>query len=227
MSLWLGIVGSSGAAGGVSATGGTITEDGGYRIHTFNDSGTFTVTNAPSGAEVEWRLTRRGTHPEAQTRWNGLAAQEALVSSNFPAFTYCSTMSFPDDGGSKWYLPAMDELELCFRNFKPYTNDNLSLVSNVSYVWPPFSEGLPTGQNPSSDPQGAAYTATVPAQTSVPNFQYPQFDEFEPANYWTSSWAEEKGIWIMNLGWGEIRDQSPGALNSVRPVRRVVLQDME
>jgi len=36
--------------GGVSATGGTVTEVGGYRIHTFTSNGTFT---APSGGKVD------------------------------------------------------------------------------------------------------------------------------------------------------------------------------
>ena len=40
-------VGESGPLG-MTATGGTITEDGDYKVHTFNASGTFTVTGNPS-----------------------------------------------------------------------------------------------------------------------------------------------------------------------------------
>ena len=39
--------------GVVSATGGTITYDGNFKIHTFTNSGTFQVIDAPVGATVE------------------------------------------------------------------------------------------------------------------------------------------------------------------------------
>ena len=39
-----------------AATGGTITTDGDYKVHTFNSSGTFTVTTAPD--YVEYLVTR-------------------------------------------------------------------------------------------------------------------------------------------------------------------------
>ncbi len=46
------VVGSrGGAGGGVSATGGTITESGGYRIHTFTSSGDFVVSGGSLNVE--------------------------------------------------------------------------------------------------------------------------------------------------------------------------------
>ena len=42
-----GIVILSYATGSITATGGTITTSGGNTIHTFNASGTFTVTGLP------------------------------------------------------------------------------------------------------------------------------------------------------------------------------------
>jgi hypothetical protein len=48
--LWIGV-------GGISATGGTTTESGAYRIHTFTTSGTFTVI---SGGEVEYLVVAGG-----------------------------------------------------------------------------------------------------------------------------------------------------------------------
>ena len=173
-----------------------------------------------SDRSIAWRTTRRGTNLSAQTRWNGLEAQEAYAYSEFPAFNYCYDLPYPNDGGSRWYVPAMDELELCYRNLKPSTNDNLYLVSNVNGDFPSFSEGLPSGQNPSSDPQGTAYTATVPGQTPVTNFQYNQPEYFGSSEYWTSTWCDDSNTWTMNLGWGEYRDKSPDSLQSVRPVRR-------
>lgn len=37
----------------ISATGGSITTDGNYKIHDFTSSGTFTITAAPDGATIE------------------------------------------------------------------------------------------------------------------------------------------------------------------------------
>jgi len=50
-SVWLTV------GGGVSATGGTVTYADGYTIHTFTDSGTFTVV---SGGEVEYLVVAGG-----------------------------------------------------------------------------------------------------------------------------------------------------------------------
>lgn len=44
----------------IVATGGTITDADGYRIHTFDASGDFVVTDAEDGAEVEWTLIASG-----------------------------------------------------------------------------------------------------------------------------------------------------------------------
>jgi hypothetical protein len=45
------------SVGGIVATGGTVTEVGGYRIHTFTSSGTFTIT---SGGSVEYLVVAGG-----------------------------------------------------------------------------------------------------------------------------------------------------------------------
>ena len=52
-----------GAGGGLSfmeATGGTITTDGDYKVHTFNSSGTFTVTTLGSEGTVEYLVIAGG-----------------------------------------------------------------------------------------------------------------------------------------------------------------------
>ena len=45
------------AAGGVVATGGTVTDVGGYRIHTFNSGANFVVTQ---GGEVDYLVVGGG-----------------------------------------------------------------------------------------------------------------------------------------------------------------------
>lgn len=49
------------AGGGTYATGGTITDISGYRIHAFNSSGTFTTTSSwPSGRTIEYLVVAGG-----------------------------------------------------------------------------------------------------------------------------------------------------------------------
>jgi hypothetical protein len=44
----------------ISATGGTITTSGNYKIHTFTSSGTFSVTSAPSGKFLDFVVVGGG-----------------------------------------------------------------------------------------------------------------------------------------------------------------------
>ena len=43
-----------------SATGGTVTQEGGYKVHTFTSSGTFEVLSAPAGISVEYLIVAGG-----------------------------------------------------------------------------------------------------------------------------------------------------------------------
>ena len=49
-----------GKSNGISATGGTITTSGGYKIHTFTSSGTFTVSSVPSGKTIDYLVVAGG-----------------------------------------------------------------------------------------------------------------------------------------------------------------------
>ena len=52
--------GLSSGATFISATGGTITTSGNYKIHTFTSSGTFTVSSAPSGKFLDFLVVGGG-----------------------------------------------------------------------------------------------------------------------------------------------------------------------
>lgn len=100
----------------------------------------------------------------SNSRWDGLT--NCTGSSNNVA-VWARGLNI--NGFTDWYVPAIDELELLYRNLKPTTtanvtgilvaNDGATLITN------------PNGTNPNSEPVGAAYTTSSPAQTSVAIFK--------------------------------------------------------
>ena len=174
-----------------------------------------------SSSTMQWR-TSSTTVAQAQTRWNGLAAQQALASTTFPAFNYCAGLSHPADGGSPWYLPALDELELLYRNFKPDTTSN-AMGNRPQGTFPPTTAGH--GENISSDPVGAPYTAGSPARTLLSAFQAGGAHAFKQVTswYWAATWYSPTGAWLQRPSDGNQTSASQGSNDWVRPVRRVLL----
>lgn len=105
--------------------------------------------NLESNIGVQWRTSNGEWAPTAtQSRWNGLAATEAMVAAGTSYSAANWAWSRPvntSDGGSKWYVPAKDELELLYRNFKPTSENN----------W------TGSGANPSSLPTGSNYALSA------------------------------------------------------------------
>ena len=91
----------------------------------------------------------------------------------YPAAHFCNDLvigAFTD-----WYMPAKNELEVCYRNLKPGTASN----------------DTSSGINANAVPARASnYTAGNPAQTSAAAFQTGGAEAFSvsgPANYWSST----------------------------------------
>ena len=166
-----------------------------------------TFTAGPSGLE---------------TRWDGLSATTVLknASSDWAAATYCYDLSYPSDAGSRWYLPAMDELVLVYRNLKPTTTSNL--VDSISSTFP--GGFVANGNNISSDPSLSAHTSGNPGQTSVTVFKTGGSESMDSASPYWSVTKRESGTGFR-VGFSSGFWQSSGYQNSgsVRPVRRVLL----
>jgi len=173
---------------------------------------------------LEWRTTS-ATVVEAQTRWNGLAAQEALTpSATFPAFNYCNNLSFPDDGGSKWYLPALDELTEAYWRLKPTTGNNSTGTRGGDFPDDDFNNG----ELFSSEPQRPPFTSGTPEQTDVADFQAGADEEFVEVGgtarfFFSASWRSSLGGWDVNFTNGTPNSQQLTDARPVRPFRRVVL----
>lgn len=90
----------------------------------------------------------------------------------YPAAHFCNNLVI--GGFSDWYMPAKNELEICYYNLKPTTASN-----NTS-----------SGINANAVPARASnYTAGTPAQTSAADFKSTGAEDFAASAYWASTEA--------------------------------------
>ena len=88
----------------------------------------------------------------------------------YPCAHFCNDLVI--GGYSDWYMPAKNELEVCYFNLKPTT-----AVNNES-----------SGINPNAVPARASnYTSGNPARTSAAAFQTGGAQPFVAAIYWSST----------------------------------------
>lgn len=120
-----------------------------------------------------------------------------------PASSFCRNLSV--GGFVDWYLPAKNELEVCYFNLKPATTSN-----NTS-----------SGINPNAVPARASnYTAGNPAQTSVVAFQSAGVEAFGEAGYWTSTQFGTTTAWLQTFGSGQQYTAGKTYNRRVRAIRR-------
>ena len=149
---------------------------------------------------------------------DGWANTNAMNDVDHPAAQYCRSLNV--GGHADLYLPSRDELELCYRVFKPTD------CSNVTYTAGTFIGNLrlSTGTNLNSIPTGVAYTATNPTQTIVTAFQTGSAEAFETSNYyWSSTEFSEYTSFslIQNFSDGDQTWFDKTNVLRVRSVRRV------
>jgi hypothetical protein len=88
----------------------------------------------------------------------------------YPCAHFCNDLVV--GGFSDWYMPAKNEIEVCYFNLKPTTQNN----------------NTGSGINANAVPARASnYTAGNPAQTSVAAFQSGGSEAFAAATYWSST----------------------------------------
>jgi hypothetical protein len=131
-----------------------------------------------------------------------------MNSATYPAAQFCEGLTI--GGFSDWYMPAKNELDVCYFNLKPTTTSN-----NTS-----------SGINANAVPARASnYTTGTPAQTSAAVFVTSTGAEaFNSANYWTSTQS------TATTGYGQFflsgYQQPLGKSSSayfVRAIRRVAV----
>ena len=103
----------------------------------------------------------------------------------YPAGHFCNNLVI--GGFSDWYMPAKNELEVCYYNLKPTTANNST------------SAGTNTNAVPS---RGSNYTTGTPAQTSAANFKDTGAEDFANVNYWSSTESSATSAWAQNFSSG-------------------------
>lgn len=193
--------------------------EGGYFAGKYQLGGViYALIVAPGGGvlqpNLQWKTSVTGT---IVANFNdGLFNTQAIIANNpsaHPAAKYCS--DFSANGFDDWYLPSKNELEICYRNFKPSTTANVSTNNS--------------GSNPNAVPPTDKYQTYSPAQTTVEIFKQNGAEYFFPGRYWTSSESDSYRAWIQYFNNGlqtgnsgnSDTDKISGAY--VRPMRRVLI----
>jgi hypothetical protein len=130
------------------------------------------VSTAQQNA-LAWKNTNTAT-PGADSNINGPQNTDDMVadgnSTVYPAAHFCNNLVI--GGYSDWYMPASNELEVCYYNLKPTTATN-----NTGF-----------GGNPNAVPaRGSNYTSGNPAQTTAAAFQAGGTESFTGYPYWSST----------------------------------------
>jgi hypothetical protein len=126
----------------------------------------------------------------------------------YPAGHFCNDLVI--GGFSDWYMPAKNELEVCYYNLKPTTTSNLTSPAS--------------GINPNAVPARASnYTAGDPTQTSSTDFKDTGAEDFGAVFYWSSTEFSATSARLQSFNNGYQDTNGKNFLARVRAIRRVAV----
>ena len=165
------------------------------------------VASAES-VNIQWKTS--GTGGESTSVINGPTNSAAMNSATYPAAQFCEGLTI--GGFTDWYMPAQNELEVCYYNLKPTTTNN----------------NTASGINANAVPARASnYTAGTPAQTSATAFQSAGAEAYSTTTYWASTQSptySQNGMYIrFSNGNLSSASKTGSFLYRVRAVRRVAV----
>jgi hypothetical protein len=126
----------------------------------------------------------------------------------YPAAHFCNNLS--TGGQTDWYMPAKNELEVCYFNLKSTTTNNST------------SSGINSNAVPA---RASNYTNSpaVPAQTSASAFQSGGSEAFAAAFYWSSTESSATYARGQNFNDGNQSTTAKDFSARVRAVRRLAV----
>ena len=133
----------------------------------------------------------------------------------YPCAHFCNNLS--TGGQTDWYMPAKNELEICYYNLKPGTTANYTASGINPNAVPARASNYPGGA-----------PATNPAQTSATDFQTGNTEPFNVAfNYWASTEVNASSAYRLTFSTGNMQSGAStyGKTNDykVRAIRRVAV----
>ena len=158
---------------------------------------------------IEWK-TSATTTAGTSSLIDGPANSAVMNNASHPAAQFCEGLSI--GGFTDWYMPAFNELEVCYYNLKPTTDSN----------------NTGTGVNANAVPARASnYTSGTPAQTSATAFQSGNAEAFitgvAASKYWNSTEYDAFKGWTRIFTTGGLGTDTKNYNFQVRAIRRVAV----
>lgn len=154
---------------------------------------------------VEWG--GYGQLIDATSCFDGHANTHAMAATGNKTAASILSLSITGEDEGLWYIPSRDELEICYRNLKPTTQENYCSWRD--------------GDNGSSVPVSYPYTAQSPAQTPAELFQHGAAEAFDDAWYWSSTQHSANFACLQLFSDGYQDGNHKGSGYRVRAVRRL------
>jgi hypothetical protein len=162
---------------------------------------------ASTQSTLRWKTTATSTAGTSSVI-DGPANSAAMNNASHPAAQFCEART--TGGFTDWYMPAKNELEICYYNLKPSTQAN-----NTDY-----------GINANAVPARASnYTAGTPAQTSATDFRSTGSEDFVASFYWASTEYSATDAWMfyMSFNGAQYYNVKTNIYRLVRAIRRVAV----
>jgi len=165
---------------------------------------------ASAQATNQWKNVNTPATPGADSVIDGPQNTADMVadgsSTVYPCAHFCNDLVI--GGYTDWYMPAKNELEVCYFNLKPTTTSN-----NTN-----------AGINANAVPARASnYTTGTPAQTSATNFRDIGSEDFAAAVYWSSTEQSGSSSWAQYFNTGTQDYYTKSSSRNVRAIRRVAV----
>ena len=160
---------------------------------------------ASADSNLKWKLVNTGSDPTSVI--DGPTNSATMNSATYPMAQFCEGLTI--GGFSDWYMPAKNELDVCYYNLKPTTQNNNTAA----------------GLNDNSVPKRTSnYTTSNPPQTSATIFQdsgseaYSGVSDYRPSTQFTTQDA-----WTQYFGSGQLGNIYKNSTMRVRAIRRVAV----
>jgi hypothetical protein len=162
---------------------------------------------ATAQSSLQWKTSNTSTAGTTSVI-NGPANSAAMNDATHPAAQFCEGLTI--GGFTDWYMPAKNELDVCYYNLKPDTSGN-----NTS-----------SGTNANAVPARASnYTSGTPAQTTATDFIISTGAQaYSSDSYWSSTEFSATRGNLQNFSTGDQTNTSNKTYSyRVRAIRRVAV----